>query len=78
MAHHEMNTLMTTPEMIWELVAKPVRKVSAAIVRTMEVWAESSSYMKAAQRVAEMSDDDLKALGVTRAEAIQQALGRYV
>ncbi len=78
MAHHEMNTLMSTPEMVWELITTPLRKAAAAIGHTLEHWAEASSYMQAAQRVANMSDEELKALGVTRAEAIQQALGRYV
>ena len=78
MAHHEMNTLMTTPEMIWELVAKPIRIAAASVGNALVAMAENSSQMQAARRIAEMSDEELAALGVTRAEAVQRALGRYV
>lgn len=78
MAHHDMNTMMSTTEMVGELVMRTLRNFGASVGRTIEQMAETSSYMKAAQKIADMTDEELAAKGMTRTEAIQRALGRYV
>ena len=85
MAHHEMNTMMTAPQMVWELVGnttsmagRTARKTGQSLMNGMEKMAQASRYYKAAQRIAEMSDDELEAKGTTRAEVIQRAFGGFV
>lgn len=77
MAHHDMNRMMSTREMVWELVSLPLRKAGARLVSFFENSAAAQSRLEAARKVAEMSDEDLARLGITRAQAIQAALGRF-
>lgn len=74
MAHQEMNTQMATSEMVWELFAKPARNVLHALDKWMVNTAMASSRMKAAQEVAQMSDEELDDLGMSRTYAMQVAL----
>jgi len=77
MAHHDMNRMMSTPEMVWELVSQTFHKIGAGFVAFVETNAVAQSRLEAARKVAEMTDEDLEKLGMTRAFAIQQALGRF-
>jgi len=77
MAHHDMNTMMSTPEMIWELGKQTFRKAGSAFGRFIENNAYAKARMAAAVKVAQMSDEELEAKGMSRAFAIQVALGRF-
>ena len=77
MAHHDMNTLMSTPEMVAELFAKPFRAIGATLERWFENSALASARMQAATKVAQMSDEELDDLGMSRAYAIQVALRSF-
>lgn len=77
MAHHDMNTLMSTPEMVLELVAKPFRTLGVTLERWFENNALASARMKAANEVAQMSDEELNDLGMSRAYAVQVALRSF-
>ncbi len=60
------NTLITTREMIIELVLTPFR----AFAHLVETLAESNARTQALRAISEMSDAELKAKGMTRAEAV--------
>lgn len=78
MAHHDMNTLMSTPEMIWTLLTKPFRVTFTALEQFFEANSLASSRMEAAQKVAHMTDEELQEMGMSRAFAIQVALRSFV
>ncbi len=77
MAHHDMNTMMSTPEMVWELIAKPFRRLGTALAKFVENNALAKSRMEAALDVAQMTDEELEERGMSRAYAIQVALRRF-
>lgn len=77
MAHHEMNTLMSTPEMVLELAAKPFRILGSTLGRWFENNALASGRMEAANKIAQMSDEELEELGMSRAFAVQVALRSF-
>lgn len=78
MAHHDMNTLMSTPEMMVELVKTTFRAAGAAIVKFFVTNSMASDRMQAAQKVAQMTDEELEELGMSRAFAMQVALRSFV
>ncbi len=77
MAHHEMNTLMSTPEMVLTLIAKPFRRFGTTLGHWIENNALAQARMKAATEVAQMTDEELEARGMSRAFAIQLALRSF-
>ena len=77
MAHHDMNRMMSTREMVWELLALPFRTIGAGIVGVFQNAFSAESRLEAARKVAEMTDEELSKRGMTRAQAIQAALGRF-
>lgn len=77
MAHHDMNTLMSTPEMVLALISKPFRRIGATLEHWIENNALAQARMNAANEVARMSDEELEARGVSRAFAIQLALRSF-
>lgn len=72
MALHPDNTLITNREMLVEVVMTPLR----AIGRFMIAVAESNARTQALYAINAMSDAELEAKGLTRAEAVSQAF-RY-
>lgn len=70
MARHDMNTMMTTGEMVAALAAMPFKAVFDAIVRS----ADRSSRMTALNQINAMSDADLAARGLTRTDATQMVM----
>lgn len=72
MALNSDNTLISNRETIIEMVLAPFR----AFAGVMERLAETSARRHALQAIAEMSDDELAASGMTRAEAINMLFAR--
>ncbi|MEL6642098.1 MAG: DUF1127 domain-containing protein, partial [Pseudomonadota bacterium] len=64
-------------EMIWELVSKPFRRAGEVLARAFEANSLASARMQAAQEVAQMTDEELEDLGMSRAFAIQVALRSF-
>lgn len=60
------NTLISNREMLLELLVMPFR----AIDKLLYNLAENSSRMQALQTIAAISEADLRAKGLTRAEAV--------
>lgn len=60
------NTLISNREMIIELVTLPFRAFGEMIYK----MAENNSRVQALQAIAAMSDDDLRAKGLTRSDVI--------
>lgn len=60
------NTLISNREMLTELVLMPFR----AVVRVMEKLSESNARTQALAEVGAMTDEELRAKGMTRADAI--------
>jgi uncharacterized protein YjiS (DUF1127 family) len=56
-------------------IARTLIAPFAAIGRFMVLIAESGPRMQQVRRLNEMSDEDLKALGTTRAEMVQKIFG---
>ncbi len=66
MAFHSDNTLISNREMFIELALAPFR----AIGRVLVSLAENNSRTQALQAIAAISDEELAAKGLTRADAI--------
>jgi hypothetical protein len=66
MAFHSDNTLISNREMLVELALAPFR----AIGRVLTNLAENNSRTQALQAIAAISDEELAARGLTRAQAI--------
>ena len=69
MALRPDNSLITNREMIFELLAAPLN----ALTRWIETIAESNARTQALRAIVEISDADLQAKGLTRAEAVALA-----
>lgn len=78
MAQPEMNTMMSTPAMVWALVTKPFRLVGGALIGAAAYWEQNSQRAKALQEVAEMTDEELADLGLSRHQAVQRAVGYMI
>lgn len=70
MALQSDNTLITNREMLTELVLAPFY----ALARGIEYYAENNATTKALRAVGQMSDEELAAKGLTRAEAVRMVL----
>ncbi len=68
MATRADNTLISDREMLVELVTLPFRKIGAWLISL----AESNSRTAALQAIANLSEEELAAKGMTRAELISQ------
>lgn len=66
MALRPDNTLISNRELITELLLAPFY----ALARGIENYAESNARTQALRAVADMSDAELRAKGLTRADAI--------
>ena len=67
MALHPDNTLISNREVLTELVLAPF----AAVARWIENYAEKSARTQALRAIADMTDAELQAKGLTRVEAIR-------
>lgn len=67
MALRPDNTLISNRELITELLLAPFY----ALARGIEKYAESNARTQALRAVADMSDAELRARGLTRAEAVR-------
>lgn len=70
MAYHDMNTMMTTREMVLALLAKPF----VALGEYLSLRSYQTARMGSLQALQNLSDDDLAKRGLTRAQAVQLAL----
>ena len=66
MAIRPDNTLITNREMLLELASLPFRAVAALLHKL----AENNSRMQALAAIAAVSDQELQAKGLTRADAV--------
>jgi hypothetical protein len=66
MAFHSDNTLISNREMLVELALTPFRAIGRVLINL----AENNSRTQALQAIADISDADLAARGLTRAQAI--------
>ena len=69
MALRPDNTLISNREMLVELISTPFRAMGAAIENLMV----SNSRTQALQAIAAVSDEELRAKGLTRADLISMA-----
>jgi hypothetical protein len=69
MAFHPDNTLISNREMLTELVLLPFRALGRALVRLTE----TNSRTQSLRAVAAITDAQLAARGLTRAEAVAEA-----
>ncbi len=74
MAYHADNTLISTRETLIELVTLPFRSFG----RLIAFLAENNGYADRARAISEMTDEQLAAQGLTRADAVIKAFGRYM
>lgn len=65
--------LITNFEILTELAATPFRALGNALIRS----AERNPRYLAVQKINALSDAELAALGLTRAEAVRRTLGAY-
>jgi len=70
MAYHDMNTMMTTREMVLALMAKPF----IALGEFLSHGSYETSRMGPLASLQKLSDADLAKRGLTRAQAVQLAL----
>lgn len=65
--------VLSTREMILELIATPFRALGAG----MMYLTTHNSRAIAVEKISKMTDEDFAAMGTTRVEAIQRVLGRH-
>ena len=74
MAYQADNTLISNREMIGELLVAPFRWIYGGLM----YMAENSYHAQALSRINKLTDEELAARGLTRAEAVREAMNYYL